>query len=308
MRLVSFASPFGPRLGWVEGDRVVDLSAAYAAYLQEQGHPQALAHASTLLPPDATAFLELGLPAWERARTAAAFGLGSPRPWLVLPLAGVQLLPPVPRPPKVVCLGLNYRDHAAEANMPLPTHPPLFPKYTSSLVGPGEPIPVPRVSDRVDYEAELVVVVGRRGRHVTEEDAMEYVAGYTLMNDVSIRDFQMQTSQWTAGKIFHRSTPVGPMLVSADEIPDPHRLDIELSVNGTTLQRSNTAEMIFKVPAILAYISQICELEPGDLIATGTPAGVGFTRKPPVFLKPGDTVTVRATGLGELTNPVVAEA
>ncbi len=309
MRLVSFESPFGPRLGAVVADRVVDLNASYAAYLREAGHERnAVARAGVELPPDATGFLELGAAAMERAQIAIDYALANGGLHLVLPLASLRLLPPVPNPPKIICLGLNYRDHAAEANLSLPSHPPLFAKYSSSLIGSGEPIRIPRVSDRVDYEAELVIVVGRRGRYVSEQAAMEYVAGYTMMNDVSVRDYQMHTSQWTAGKIFHRSTPLGPMLVTADEVPDPHCLEIELVLNGVTLQRSNTAQMVFKVPHILAYVSQICELEPGDLIATGTPAGVGFTRKPPIFLKPGDTVTVRISGLGELTNPVASES
>lgn len=224
-----------------------------------------------------------------------------------LELSAIKLRAPVPRPGKIICIGLNYRDHAAESNMPIPEYPTIFSKYANSVVGPGEPIVIPRVSDQVDYEGELAFVVGRRARYVPERDALEYVAGYMAFNDVSARDFQMRTSQWTIGKTFDTFAPTGPALVTADEIPNPHNLDIRVTIGAEVLQASNTSNLIFPVPDLVAYLSQAMTLEPGDIVATGTPSGVGFARNPPRFLQPGDVVRVEIEGLGVLENPVVAE-
>jgi 2-keto-4-pentenoate hydratase/2-oxohepta-3-ene-1,7-dioic acid hydratase in catechol pathway len=222
-------------------------------------------------------------------------------------LADARFLPPVPDPPKIVCLGLNYRDHAAESGATVPKDPVLFSKYTTALIGHGEAIVLPPVSREVDYEAELVLVVGRRGRNLSADQAPACIAGYTVGHDVSARDWQLKKDgrQWMVGKTFDSFAPTGPVLVTADEVPDPHNLGIRLRLNGTTMQDSNTREMIFPVGAVLAYLSQVFTLEPGDLIFTGTPSGVGFTRKPPVFLKPGDVVEVEIDGLGVLRNSVV---
>lgn len=306
MRFASFASPFGPRLGARTDGVVIDLNAAYAAYLAARGTPQAVERAAVELPSDATRFLEEGPAALERARRALDHAQGSPGPYVIARPSELRMLPPVPRPPKVICLGLNYRDHAEEGKQTVPDAPPLFAKFAETLIGPGEPLVMPRVSDQVDYEAELAVVIGRRGRYVPAAEALRYVAGYTILNDVSVRDYQFHTTQWAAGKMFSRSTPVGPDLVTADEVEDPHELEIETTVNGQTVQRSSTRNMIFTIPDVIAYVSNICELEPGDLIATGTPAGVGFVRRPPLFLRPGDTVRVRIARVGELSTPVVA--
>ena len=223
-------------------------------------------------------------------------------------MAAVALRAPIPRPPKIICIGLNYRDHAAETKLPIPEVPVVFSKYPTAVTGPGQPIVLPGNSAKPDYEAELVVVIGKRGRHVRAEDWREYVFGYTMMNDVSARDFQMATSQWMIGKTFDTFAPFGPAIVTADEVADPHNLEISLTLNGQTMQNSNTSQMIFQVPRLIEFLSSVFTLEPGDIIATGTPAGVGFARKPPVWLRSGDEVTVRVEGLGELTNPVVAES
>jgi 2-keto-4-pentenoate hydratase/2-oxohepta-3-ene-1,7-dioic acid hydratase in catechol pathway len=220
----------------------------------------------------------------------------------------VQLLAPIPHPPKVICIGLNYRDHAAEGKMAIPEVPTVFSKFHTAVVGPGHPIVLPKNSAKPDYEAEFVFVIGKGGRHIPEETWREHVFGYTMMNDVSARDFQMATSQWTMGKTFDTFAPLGPDIVTADEIADPQNLAISLVLSGEVMQDSNTREMIFPLPRLVAFLSSVFTLEPGDVIATGTPAGVGFARKPPRWLKPGDQVTVRVEGLGELTNPVVAEA
>ena len=224
------------------------------------------------------------------------------------PANQVKLLAPVPRPPKVICIGLNYRDHAAEAKLAIPEVPTVFAKFPTSVVGPGHPIVLPKNSMKPDYEAEFVFVIGKGGRHIPEERWRDHVFGYTMMNDVSARDFQMATSQWIMGKTFDTFAPIGPAIVSADEISDPQKLAISMTVSGEVLQQSNTSEMIFQIPRLIAFLSSVFTLEPGDIVATGTPAGVGFARKPPRWLKPGDECTVRVEGLGELTNPVVAEA
>jgi 2-keto-4-pentenoate hydratase/2-oxohepta-3-ene-1,7-dioic acid hydratase in catechol pathway len=217
------------------------------------------------------------------------------------------LMAPVPDPPKIICLGLNYRDHAAESGMDIPKEPILFSKYTTALLGHQGEIVLPEVSQEVDYEAELVVVIGQGGRHIPRERALEHVAGYTIGHDVSARDWQLNKpgKQWMAGKTFDTFAPVGPALVTPDEVGDPHKLGIRLRLNGKTMQESTTSQLIFGVDETIAYLSQIFTLEPGDLIFTGTPPGVGMARKPPVWLQPGDVVEVEIDGLGILRNSVV---
>ena len=217
------------------------------------------------------------------------------------------LAAPILRPPKIICVGLNYRDHAAEAGLSIPEVPTIFAKFPTAVLGPGQPIVLPKASRRPDYEAELCVVIGKGGRYIPAERWREHVFGYTIFNDVSARDFQTATSQWMIGKTFDTFAPFGPAIVTADEIADPHNLRISLELNGQLMQDSNTSNLIFKIPQLIEHLSSVFTLETGDLIATGTPAGVGFARKPPVYLRPGDQVRVRIEGLGELVNPVVAE-
>ena len=214
---------------------------------------------------------------------------------------------PIDRPGKIVCVGLNYRDHAEEQGTELPSAPLLFAKWPNALIGPGEPIVIPHVSKQVDYEAELAVVIGERVRRVSEENALDSVRGYICLNDVSARDLQFSDGQWTRAKSADTFCPVGPQLVPAAAVPDPQRLGIRCSLNGEVMQDSTTANMIFTIAEIIAYASATMTLEPGDLIATGTPAGVGVFRDPPVLLKHGDEVTVEIDGLGSLTNPVQDE-
>ena len=214
---------------------------------------------------------------------------------------------PIDRPGKIICVGLNYRDHAAEAQLDLPERPLLFAKWETSLIGPEEEIILPAVTREADYEAELGVVIGSRARGVAAAAALDHVEGYICVNDVSARDVQMGDGQWTRGKSFDTFCPVGPRLVAASEIQDPQSLGIRCLVNDEVLQDSSTAEMVFSVAEVIAFVSEAITLEPGDLIATGTPAGVGFARKPPIFLRDGDRVTVEIDGLGSLTNPVRAE-
>jgi 2-keto-4-pentenoate hydratase/2-oxohepta-3-ene-1,7-dioic acid hydratase in catechol pathway len=225
-----------------------------------------------------------------------------------LPPGSVPLLAPLPKPPKLICVGLNYLDHARESKMEVPNVPTIFSKFANAVIGPGENIVLPKNSEKPDYEAEFAFVIGKRGRHIPQERWREYVFGYTIINDVSARDFQMATTQWLMGKTFDTFAPMGPHIVTADEISDPHALDIRMTINGEVLQNSNTRELIFKIPALVSYLSSVFTLEPGDIVSTGTPAGVGAGRKPPRWLKAGDECVVYVEGIGELRNPVVAEA
>jgi acylpyruvate hydrolase len=256
------------------------------------------------LPSDIVTLLAGGKEALDRAQQALDSAAGRAGD---LPLTSVTLKAPVPRPGKIMCIGLNYRDHAAESNVAVPDYPTVFAKYASCVIGPGEAIVLPRVSTQVDYEGELGVVIGRRARHVAQADALAYVGGYLPFNDVSARDFQHRTSQWTIGKTFDTFGPLGPALVTVDEVPDPQNLAITVSIGAEVLQSSNTRHMIFPVAELISYLSTVMTLEPGDVIATGTPDGVGAARKPPRFLRAGETVRVEIEGLGALENPIVAE-
>jgi 2-keto-4-pentenoate hydratase/2-oxohepta-3-ene-1,7-dioic acid hydratase in catechol pathway len=259
-----------------------------------------------------TAFLGRGPAAMEAARVAidhatALDASDSAAGDVLRPLAAVDLLPVVPRPSKIICAGRNYAAHAAEGNAELPPHPDLFARFAGTLIGDGAPIVVPSVSHQVDWEAELAVVIGARARHVAAADALDVVAGYAPFNDVSVRDYQMRTAQWLAGKNFEASGPFGPALVTRDEVSDPHALRLELHVNGELMQSASTGDMVFSISDLIADISSWITLEPGDVIATGTPAGVGVLRSPPRFLEPGDVVRVSLEGVGVLENPVVRE-
>lgn len=212
---------------------------------------------------------------------------------------------PVPRPGKLICIGLNYRDHAKESNLPVPEKPVVFSKFSSAVIAPGEPVVIPATTQQVDYEAELAVVIGRRAKNVSADRAYDYVLGYTAFNDVTARDFQFADGQWQRGKSCDTFAPMGQSIVAADAIADPHKLPIKLTLNGQIMQDSNTDQMIFGVPRLIEFISGSITLEPGDVIATGTPAGVGFARKPPVFLKPGDQMEVLIEGLEGVGNPVI---
>ena len=251
--------------------------------------------------PDLLSILRDGPKAQRRIEAFLAAGPAT------VPLASVRLCAPIPKPPKILCMGLNYRDHAMEARLEIPKAPVIFAKYTNTAIGSGENIVLPKNSAKPDYEAELGFVIGKGGRHIRAQDWREYVFGYMNCNDVSARDFQMASSQWTMGKNFDTFAPMGPYLVSADEIPDPHNLDVSLTLNGEIMQHSNTRELIFKIPETIEFLSSVMTLEPGDVVMTGTPAGVGFARKPPIWLTPGSEVVVRVEGLGELRNTCVAE-
>lgn len=225
----------------------------------------------------------------------------------VVPLADVRLRTPVPHPGKIIAVGLNYRDHAIESRAKEPPKTPIiFAKFTTSISGPGDPIVIPADDPQVDYEAEMAVVIGRRGKAIPAARAFDYVAGYMPLNDISARAWQFADKQWVRGKSCDTFCPTGPYLTTRDDVPNPHVLSIQARVNGAVLQNSNTSKMLFHVPQLIEFISASITLEPGDIIATGTPEGVGAFRTPPIFLKPGDNVEVEIEGLGVLRNPVVA--
>ena len=238
-------------------------------------------------------------------RDASALAQARENGWLVRS-EDAYWFAPVPRPGKLICIGLNYRDHAAESNMPIPERPVVFSKFSTAVIAPGEPVVLPATSQQVDYEAELAVVIGRRAKSVSATRAYDYVLGYTAFNDVSARDFQFADGQWQRGKSCDTFAPMGQTIVTPDVITDPHKLAIKLILNGKTMQDSNTDQLIFGVPELIEFLSQTITLEPGDVIATGTPPGVGFARKPPVFLQPGDEMVVDIEGIGKLGNPIVA--
>lgn len=286
MHLIRFNHD-GEKLGVLDGDRIVDLTNASGGAL--------------------TADVPALLRAHDGRFDAIRETLNSVTDADVLPREAVTLLPPI-MPGKIICLGLNYRRHAEEANMALPETPVIFTKAQTSVIADGEAIVLPKMAaDEVDYEAELAVVIGRRAQHVRRDEALEYVGGYTCANDVSARDLQMRTSQWVLGKMLDTFCPLGPALVTADEVPNPNALAIGCRLNGETMQASTTQDMIFDIPFTIEYLSSLMTLQPGDVILTGTPEGVGFSRTPPVFLRPGDVVEIEIEGLGVLRNPVEAE-
>ena len=275
MKLVTIRTANGTRAGRLEGDQVVELDAS-----------------------DVGAILRGGDAAMQAAATA-----DGPRH----DYASVDLAPLIPNPPKIICVGQNYMAHIAEMGSQPPDFPTLFAKYTRALVGPRDDIVLPKVSDNVDWEVELAIVIGKEARHVSGDAAMDAVAGWTILNDVSVRDYQRRTQQFLQGKTFEKSTPLGPALVTKDEI-DASDLRLTTEVDGQVMQDSSTADLLFKPVDIISYISQIITLEPGDIIATGTPSGVGAGRKPPVWLQPGQTMITRVEGLGEMVNRCVKEA
>ena len=239
-------------------------------------------------------------------RDEVALADANKKGWLV-PASDAYWFAPVPRPGKLICIGLNYKDHAAESKMAIPERPVVFSKFSSAVIAPGEPVVLPPQSKQVDYEAELAVVIGRRAKNVPATRAYDYVLGYTAFNDVSARDFQFADGQWQRGKSCDTFAPMGQTIVTTEAIPDPHKLSIKLKLNGLTMQDSNTDQMIFGVPRLIEFLSETITLEPGDVIATGTPSGVGFARNPPVFLKAGDDMEVLIEGMGGLGTPVIEE-
>jgi 2-keto-4-pentenoate hydratase/2-oxohepta-3-ene-1,7-dioic acid hydratase in catechol pathway len=281
VKLITFRRSTGaaPEAGLLEGSEVYPL--------------QPLGYA------DAESFIAAGTDAWQAAKSSIGKAAH-------VPLASVQLLAPVLRPPRIFCVGLNYQDHAAESKMVVQAVPTIFMKLPSAITGPESEIVLPANSTQPDYEAELAVVIGRHAGNVTRENWRECVFGYTILHDVSARDVQLATSQWTLGKSFPTFCPIGPWIVTADELADPHSLDVRLTIDGETLQQANTRDFIFDIPAVLGYVSAIVPLEPGDIVSTGTPQGVGLGRTPQRWLRPGEEVAIEISGIGRLVNRTVA--
>ncbi len=288
MKFMMFEKGRGVALGLVVGGTVIDLGAA-----------------DTNLPKNLKSLIAAGPAALTAVNSAAAKAPASVK----LALAGTKAALPIAEPGKFICVGLNYLEHAKEGGHAPPTYPSFFPRFNSSLVAAGGKVIRPKCSIQLDYECELTIVIGKGGRHIPEEKALEHVFGYTLFNDVSVRDFQRKTTQWTAGKNFDGTGPLGPIVVTADELPPgASGLKIMTRVNGETMQSSNTSDMIFSTARCVAILSEIMTLEPGDLIATGTPSGVAHARKPPTWMKAGDTVEVEIEKIGILANPIADEA
>jgi len=302
MKLCTFESNRRLRVGSVAGQYVVNLAAAAAAMCKLKIDPELFCCMECLLevPQALTAARKVDL----AARVMATREKKAPK--FLVPVAGIKYGPPVPQPPKVLCIGQNYADHCREQNVPLPQVPELFCKFATSICGCGDPIVLHKATTQVDYEVELAFVIGKRGRNIPKDRALQHVFGYMIFNDVSARDLQFKSKQWTRGKSPDTFAPTGPWLVTRDEIADPHDLTIRTWLNGQRMQDSNTSNLVFGVPALIEFLSQTITLEPGDIVATGTPPGVGCFRKPPVFLKPGDIVKMEIAGLGTLVNPVVA--
>lgn len=306
MRLVTYEYRGDRRAGAVEGDWVIDLARAHR---QRHGHgPAAARAAAALVPADVRAIVEGGTE--TRAAIEAVlteFGedmTGWVSSGRAVHLAEVRLWAPVPDPQKIICLGRNYRAHAEEAGGEVPAAPELFVKFANTLVGNEWPIEIPPITDEVDYEAELAVIIGDRTKDAPAAEALDHVYGYSIMHDVSARDYQLRTSQWLAGKSMDTFGPFGPWIVTADEIPDPQDLRMRLTIGGEVLQDAHTSSMVFGVAEAIAFISSVMTLEPGDVISTGTPEGVGMARTPQRYLRNGDVVDIAIDRIGTLSNPV----
>ncbi len=306
MKLVRYSTDGGTAaLGSLVGDRVRCLSGSYQRYLRLRGVPRREELAHTLFPPSTRGFLGAGAAAEDALRAMEDAVRTGWLEWVEFPLAGLTLHAPLHDPEKFICIGLNYIDHAEETKSPIPKEPPLFAKFPSAIIASGEPIVRPKDCQQLDYEVELAFIMGRPAKDVAAEEALEYIWGYTIINDVSARDFQMATSQWMAGKVCDTFAPMGQWIADRTEIPDPHGLELSTWVNGTRLQHGNSKNLIYNINVLVAFLSAHLTLMPGDIVATGTPAGVGFTRKPPVLLKGGDVVRMEITGLGTIENPIV---
>lgn len=303
MKVINYRLGDAVRAGCIVEDKVIDLHQAYVAWLKANGHPRAEQLAAALVPADTIGLLEGGEKSLEEAQKAVEFALAH---GLTIDRTHVKMEAPVLKPNKIVCVGHNYREHILEMKRELPEYPVIFAKFSNTIIGPEDDIPLPPITSQLDYEAEFAFVIGKRARNVKQTEALEYVAGYTIVNDVTARDLQRRTIQWLQGKTLDGSAPMGPWLVTKDEIPDPHSLEISLSVNGEERQRSNTKNLVFNVHYLVEFLSHIMTLEPGDVICTGTPGGVGVARNPQVFLQHGDIVRIEVENIGVLENRVTA--
>jgi len=302
MHLCQFYVKDKVRLGVAVDEYVADLQSAYQSIVAEKNGMSAI-------PADMIEFLNLGRAGIKFAKQVEStvekvVKAGRKKPGYLHALEKIRLAPPVRNPRKVICVGANYRDHCLESGMEIPKSPVIFAKFPTAIIGPDDPIVLPKVSQKVDYEAELAFIIGKEGKDIPRDKAYQHVAGYTIFNDVSARDLQFSDGQWVRGKTPDTFAPTGPFLVTKEEVPNPQRLDISLKLNGAVMQRSNTNQIIFTVPYLVSFLSQVITLQVGDIISTGTPPGVGAFREPPVYLKHKDVVEITIEKLGTLRNPV----
>ncbi|NSL51401.1 fumarylacetoacetate hydrolase family protein [Calidifontibacillus erzurumensis] len=307
MKLITFNAVGVSRIGAVTNENIVDLHAAFEALLDSQGKIRAKQIAEAFVPSDMTGFLQGGKESMEYAKEAIKFACENNEykgRKLVFAKNDVKVEAPVPQPGKMICVGHNYREHILEMKRELPEFPVIFAKFANTVIGPEDDIPFFPISEQLDYEAEFAFVIGKRARNVSRAEALDYVAGYTIVNDVTYRDIQRRTLQWLQGKTVEGSAPMGPWLVTTDELTNPSGLEMVLTVNGEERQRTNTANLVFDVPYLVEFLSNLMTLEPGDVILTGTPGGVGFAMEPQVFLKDGDIVRIEIDKIGVLENKV----
>ncbi|MBM7665374.1 acylpyruvate hydrolase [Solibacillus kalamii] len=309
MKLVNYTMNGITRAGAIVKEQVIDLNHAFEAKLQAEGEYRYKEIAHAYVPATTDGIYEGGKKSIELAQQAVDFILENPNASItkaVFDRNEVHVGAPVLNPGKIICVGHNYREHILEMGRELPTHPVIFAKFANTLLGPDDDIPFYPISEQLDYEAEFTFVIGKQARNVSEEDALDYVAGYTITNDVTYRDIQRRTLQWLQGKTVDGSAPMGPYLLTADELPDPSGLSVVLTVNGEVRQQTNTANLVFSVQKLVAFLSNLMTLEPGDVILTGTPGGVGVAMNPPTFLKDGDVVRIEIDKVGALENKVAA--
>ncbi|NYE04405.1 acylpyruvate hydrolase [Bacillus niacini] len=307
MKLITFNREGASRVGAIIDNEVIDLNLAYQVLVESEGKLRARQIAEAFVPADMNGFLQGGKESVELAKNAIQFALENRENKgrkLVFSVYDVKLEAPVPNPGKMICVGHNYREHILEMGREIPKFPVLFAKFSDTVIGPEDDIPFFPISEQLDYEAEFAFVIGKKARNVSQEVALDYVAGYTIVNDVTYRDIQRRTIQWLQGKTVEGSAPMGPWLITSDELTDPSGLEVVLTVNGEERQHTNTANLVFSVQYLVGFLSNLVTLEPGDVILTGTPGGVGFAMNPQVFLKDGDIVKISIDKIGSLENKV----
>ncbi|MEH7095281.1 fumarylacetoacetate hydrolase family protein [Neobacillus vireti] len=312
MRLATVSIEGEQRIAAVINEEYIDLNKACELLFESKGQARAKQIAEAYIPPNMIGFLQGGVDSTNLAKESIEYVQSHDfsddvKRKLYYEGKQVKLESPIQKPEKIICVGLNYREHIEEMGRELPTIPVVFAKYNNTIIGPGDPILKPKVSDALDHEAELVVVIGKKGKYISEEEAMDYVAGYTIGNEATIRDFQKRTKEWLQGKTFDTTLPLGPHLVTKESLPNPDNCNLVLTLNGEERQRSNTKNLVFTIPYLVNFLSNIMTLEVGDIICTGTPGGVGQARNPQSWMKHGDIVRVEIEGIGALENPIVNE-
>lgn len=308
MKLISYTEKSKEkawRIGCLHEETIIDLQDAYQKLLSSKAEKNNASAIESIFPADPTLFFKAGKQLLDEANAAYTFALQHIHKVKTFSRSNVKLGTPIPDPGKIICVGRNYKEHAEEMKGKIPEYPVLFAKFSNALIGPEDAIEKTRFTEKLDYEVELVVIIGKEASCVRQEDALDYIAGYTIGNDTSARDLQKRTLQWLQGKTLDRSTPIGPWVISADQIGDPASLSVKSYVNGEERQASTTDKLIFSIPFLVSFISNIMTLEPGDIIMTGTPEGVGTAMTPPQYLQPGDVVGLEIENIGCMENKVI---